>query len=120
MFRLSYVVIQFGFITLFAAAFPLAPLMALVNNLIEIRTDALKLLKSTNRAEYLGASGIGNRQFCIYMNIPLSYLFIQISLLYYDRDLVLHLRVFGNSWGDNQYPLDSILSSYPHLLCGKQ
>merc|ERR1712168_715164 len=37
-------VIQFGFITIFVCAFPLAPLLALINNILEIRLDAKKLL----------------------------------------------------------------------------
>jgi hypothetical protein len=36
-------IIQFGYCTLFVAAFPLAPVLALVNNFIEIRLDAWKL-----------------------------------------------------------------------------
>ena len=36
-------VIQFGYVTLFSSAFPLAALCALVNNVIEIRSDAFKL-----------------------------------------------------------------------------
>lgn len=40
-------VIQFGYVTLFAAAFPLTAALALLNNLIEIRTDAYKLLHAT-------------------------------------------------------------------------
>ncbi|KAE8749817.1 hypothetical protein FOCC_FOCC003555 [Frankliniella occidentalis] len=36
-------VLQFGFITIFVAAFPLAPLFALLNNWVEIRLDAHKL-----------------------------------------------------------------------------
>ncbi len=35
-------VIQYGFVTLFVAAFPLAPLLALLNNVFEIRLDAYK------------------------------------------------------------------------------
>ena len=31
------IVIQFGFITIFVCAFPLAPLFALINNILEIR-----------------------------------------------------------------------------------
>ena len=31
------IVIQFGFITMFSCAFPLAPFFALLNNLLEIR-----------------------------------------------------------------------------------
>ena len=34
---------QYGFVTLFAAAFPLAPLCAFFNNVAEIRSDAFKL-----------------------------------------------------------------------------
>jgi hypothetical protein len=34
--------------------------MAVANNMIEIRTDAFKLLSSTARPDYKGASGIGN------------------------------------------------------------
>lgn len=37
-------VIQFGFITLFVVAFPLAPLLALLNNVYEMRSDAKKYL----------------------------------------------------------------------------
>lgn len=39
----SLVKIQFGYATLFVAAYPLSCLMALVNNYIEIRIDAWKL-----------------------------------------------------------------------------
>ena len=37
-------VIQYGFVTIFVTAFPLAPLLALVNNVFELRVDAKKLL----------------------------------------------------------------------------
>ena len=37
-------IVQFGFITLFITAFPLAPLFALLNNILEIRTDAEKFI----------------------------------------------------------------------------
>merc|ERR1712212_1178472 len=40
-------VLQFGFVTIFVAAFPLAPLFALLNNWIEIRLDAGKFVKET-------------------------------------------------------------------------
>ncbi|TSK19958.1 Anoctamin-9 [Bagarius yarrelli] len=42
-------VIQFSFTTIFVAAFPLAPLLALINNLIEIRLDAIKMLRMERR-----------------------------------------------------------------------
>ncbi|KIH48286.1 hypothetical protein ANCDUO_21646 [Ancylostoma duodenale] len=37
-------VLQFGFCTLFVAAFPLAPFFAVLNNILEIRLDAYKFL----------------------------------------------------------------------------
>jgi len=53
-------ILQFGYCTLFAAAFPAAPLAALINNVIEMRTDALKLLKENQRPHPRNAIDIGN------------------------------------------------------------
>uniref|UniRef100_A0A7N9B1L1 Anoctamin n=1 Tax=Mastacembelus armatus TaxID=205130 RepID=A0A7N9B1L1_9TELE len=52
-------VIQFGFITLFVASFPLAPLLALINNIIEVRVDAWKLTTQFRRAVAAKAHSIG-------------------------------------------------------------
>uniref|UniRef100_A0A3Q1I1E5 Anoctamin n=1 Tax=Anabas testudineus TaxID=64144 RepID=A0A3Q1I1E5_ANATE len=45
-------IIQFGMVTLFVASFPLAPLFALLNNIIEIRLDAKKFVKELRRFFY--------------------------------------------------------------------
>ena len=42
-------VIQFSFTTIFVAAFPLAPLLVLINNIIEIRLDAIKMVTLERR-----------------------------------------------------------------------
>uniref|UniRef100_A0A8C1GV10 Anoctamin n=1 Tax=Cyprinus carpio TaxID=7962 RepID=A0A8C1GV10_CYPCA len=52
-------VIQFGFVTLFVASFPLAPLLALFNNLCEIRVDAWKYTTQSRRAVPEKAQDIG-------------------------------------------------------------
>ncbi|KAL3061402.1 hypothetical protein OYC64_009559 [Pagothenia borchgrevinki] len=52
-------VIQFGFITLFVASFPLAPLLALINNIIEVRVDAWKLTTQFRRPVAAKAHSIG-------------------------------------------------------------
>jgi len=52
-------VIQYGYITLFAAAFPLAPVAAFINNVVEMRTDAYKWLTVFNKPFYRGADDIG-------------------------------------------------------------
>ncbi|XP_039984084.1 anoctamin-5b [Xiphias gladius] len=52
-------VIQFGFITLFVASFPLAPLLALFNNILEIRVDAWKFTTQFRRPVASKARNIG-------------------------------------------------------------
>lgn len=42
-------IVQYGFVTLFVAAFPLAPLFALLNNIAEIRLDAYKMVTQSRR-----------------------------------------------------------------------
>ncbi|KAA0724050.1 Anoctamin-5 Gnathodiaphyseal dysplasia 1 protein [Triplophysa tibetana] len=52
-------VIQFGFITLFVASFPLAPLLALINNMVEVRVDAWKFTTQFRRPVAAKAHSIG-------------------------------------------------------------
>ncbi|KAH1175750.1 hypothetical protein KIL84_022275 [Mauremys mutica] len=52
-------VLQFGFITIFVAAFPLAPLFALLNNWVEIRLDAQKFVCEYRRPVAYRAQNIG-------------------------------------------------------------
>ncbi|KAK6169999.1 hypothetical protein SNE40_018498 [Patella caerulea] len=52
-------VLQFGFLTIFCSAFPLAPLFALLNNIIEIRVDANKLITNLRRPMAERAADIG-------------------------------------------------------------
>uniref|UniRef100_A0A673LY54 Anoctamin n=1 Tax=Sinocyclocheilus rhinocerous TaxID=307959 RepID=A0A673LY54_9TELE len=52
-------IIQFGMVTLFVASFPLAPLFALLNNVIEIRLDAKKFVTELRRPIAVRAKDIG-------------------------------------------------------------
>ncbi|XP_043938519.1 anoctamin-1 isoform X1 [Protopterus annectens] len=52
-------IIQFGFVTLFVASFPLAPVFALLNNIIEIRLDAKKFITELRRPVAVRAKDIG-------------------------------------------------------------
>ncbi|KAI1882096.1 hypothetical protein AGOR_G00247170 [Albula goreensis] len=52
-------VIQFGFVTLFVASFPLAPVLALINNLFEIRVDGWKTTTQFRRVVPEKAQDIG-------------------------------------------------------------
>ncbi|XP_076270486.1 anoctamin 1 isoform X2 [Rhynchophorus ferrugineus] len=52
-------VLQYGFVTIFVAAFPLAPFFALLNNVLEMRLDAKKLLTFYRRPVSQRVSDIG-------------------------------------------------------------
>lgn len=52
-------VIQYGFVTIFVSAFPLAPLFALINNIFELRLDAKKLLVHHRRPVAVRVKDIG-------------------------------------------------------------
>lgn len=54
--------LQFGYSTMFVAAFPLSTVMALVNNYVEIRVDAWKLCQLLRRPIPRGAEDIGTWQ----------------------------------------------------------
>lgn len=67
-------VIQFGFVTLFVASFPLAPLFALLNNIIEIRLDAKKFVAELRRPDAARGKDIG-----LYLHRQLSLLTVSTS-----------------------------------------
>ncbi|KUF75791.1 Anoctamin-10 [Phytophthora nicotianae] len=51
--------VQFGQVTLFASAYPLASLWSLFNNIMEIRSDGFKLCVSFRRSHRTSTQGIG-------------------------------------------------------------
>lgn len=53
------IIIQFGYVTFFSVAFPLAPLAALINNLMSIRGSAFKISYASQRPMSRKASSIG-------------------------------------------------------------
>ena len=50
---------QYGYLALFAPAFPLAPLFALINNIFEIRIDAVKFCTVHRRPRFRQSEDIG-------------------------------------------------------------
>ena len=55
----SFSVIQYGFATMFVVAFPIAPLFALMNNIVEIRLDAKKYTELLKRPIPINCMSIG-------------------------------------------------------------
>lgn len=57
--------VQFGYVVLFSSAFPLAAMCALINNIIEIRSDAFKLCTGLQRPFGVRVESIGQWQVSI-------------------------------------------------------
>eukprot|EP01084_Bolivina_argentea_P026465 49227_1 len=57
---MSELIIQFGYVTLFVMAFPLTPLLAIVNNIIEMKVDGTNLVKTAQRPDPNGSYGLGS------------------------------------------------------------
>jgi hypothetical protein len=51
------VMVNFGYVSLFVVAFPIAPLVALVNFMLNIYMDSDKMLRLTSRPPPEGAQG---------------------------------------------------------------
>jgi hypothetical protein len=53
------VILEFGYMTLFAESFPLAPIIVLIFNNIEIRSDLVKLATVKKRPDFIRKRNIG-------------------------------------------------------------
>ncbi len=73
-------VIQFGYTTMFVAAFPLATVMSFVNNYVEIRVDGWKLCQLCRRAEPRSCEDIGT-WFVILEVTSMASIFINSALV---------------------------------------
>ena len=58
-FTLCLTVLQYGFVTMFVAAFPLGPLFALLNSIVEIRVDGINFVSQFRRPDSTRAEDIG-------------------------------------------------------------
>ena len=54
------IMVQFGLVTIFAIAFPLAPILAIISNVTEMQLDKHKILDLVQRPMPQGAKDIGS------------------------------------------------------------
>lgn len=78
---------QFGFLSLFSAAFPVAPVLALLNNYVEVRSDGFKLLLSFRRPWPVGAEDIGS-WYTIFDIIGVLSIFSNAGIISWTMDLM--------------------------------
>ncbi|KAF9557825.1 Anoctamin-5 [Mortierella alpina] len=95
-------VIQFGFCTLFVTSFPVAPAFALINNWIDIRMEAFRLLTQYRRPIAFRAQDIGMweliMEFVSFTSVITNAAIIAFSSLWVKQNLfikVLHATADG-------------------------
>ncbi|XP_051912073.1 anoctamin-6 isoform X1 [Hippocampus zosterae] len=93
-------VIQFGFVTLFVASFPLAPVLALVNNLFEIRVDAWKITTQFRRIVPEKAQDIGAWQ-PILQGVAILAVATNAMIIAFTSDMIPRLVYY---WSFSVYP----------------
>eukprot|EP00118_Oscarella_pearsei_P009844 m.57725 g.57725 ORF g.57725 m.57725 type:complete len:680 (+) comp34757_c0_seq15:519-2558(+) len=123
------IVLQFGFITIFVAAMPFAPLLALLNNIIEIRLDARKFISEYRRPVAMKADGIGIWQTIITTVVRIAVI-VNGFLIAFTSDIIPQLfyrynHPLNNSTGLDgyvEYGLNQFIenSSNPETSCNSK
>ncbi|XP_061107798.1 anoctamin-6-like [Conger conger] len=93
-------VIQFGFVTLFVASFPLAPLLALLNNLFELRVDAWKITTQFRRIVPEKAQDIGAWQ-PILQGVAILAVATNATIIAFTSDMIPRLVYY---WSFSVFP----------------
>lgn len=92
----AQIFIQYGYVTLFVAACPIAPFMAYVSNLIEIRADGHKLLHIYRRVIPMGAQDVGTWLVILQLTAVIAVI-TNAGLLCYTMQLITFTNV-GKTW----------------------
>jgi Calcium-activated chloride channel len=82
--------VQYGYVTMFVTAFPLAPAAALFNNIFETRIDSTKLCKLSRRPEPAGAENIGT-WYDILNIVSFLAVGINIAIVCFETEVVLNV-----------------------------
>ena len=122
------IVLQYSFVTMYITAFPLAPLVALFNNLIEIRVDARKFILQQRRPIAWRAESIGIWldiiTFVSQLGVVTNALLIAFTTQFIDRMVYMQyenektyaqfrLSLFNVSQFDNDIkPTETVLSEH--------
>ena len=93
--------IQYGFVIMFSLALPIAPLLALLNNLVEFRSDAFKMIYVARRIAGSRAKGIGPwmgvLRVLTYMGVACNFGFLLVTTDFFSR-LAVVWPVFEMRW----------------------
>lgn len=108
-FLIYFTVIQYGFVTIFVAAFPLAPFFAWLNNVIEIRLDAHKFVTVFRRPVAERAQDIGAwfylLRFITNLCVVTNALLIAVTSQFIDREVYKYNSQYLTS-AENECPVN--------------
>ncbi|CDW53433.1 Anoctamin domain containing protein [Trichuris trichiura] len=93
--------VQFGYVTLFISLFPLAPLICLLNNIVEVRLDAINFVLSYRRPVPYRVSGIDTWNTCLSIILKLAIVCNSAVLAFTSETIprIMHRTFFRNSSG---------------------
>lgn len=107
-------VLQFGYLSMFSAAFPLGALASAIANMIELRFDALKLFE-VRRPRYMGAEDIGSWQRVLEILSWIS-LFVNVLMIAYTsydlRDNIIIPAIADNQECQNVTAIAEIVGDW--------
>ena len=117
----SELAIQFGYMTFFLAALPMSAMFAFLNNFVEIKSDAYKLMKNHQRPRPAGAQDIGSwgaifsvvTTICVVTNAGLIVFTMEVLKMYSD---MTRMWVFiGFQWAlfSLQYIIQAVIPDEP-------
>mmetsp|Transcript_21081 Transcript_21081/g.21777 ORF Transcript_21081/g.21777 Transcript_21081/m.21777 type:complete len:758 (+) Transcript_21081:44-2317(+) len=89
--------IQFGYTTMFVAAYPLATVMSFVNNYVEIRVDAWKLCQLSRRPEPRSAEDVGSWQPILEIMSTFAVL-TNSALIAFTGTFAINTPWYGRAW----------------------
>jgi len=107
-------VIQFGYVTMFALALPMGSLLCWVNNFIEIRSDAFRLCNVYQRPFYKGAQDIGSWYDILKVTMLLGIIVNGVMTIFTSNIFVVHGWVTPNE--DGVLKAVIIVFCFEHLL----
>jgi len=89
--------IQFGYITLFASATPFSPLLALLANYVECRSDGWKLLTAFRRPFCRDGEDIGSWE-SIFQIFSFISIFTNVGIVLYTSDIFMVTSTYVRLW----------------------
>ncbi|KRZ09638.1 Anoctamin-3 [Trichinella zimbabwensis] len=104
--------VQFGYVTLFVSVFPLAPMICLLNNIVEVRLDAINFVVSYRRPVPIRVAGIDTWHRCLNIILKLAIICNGAVLAFTSETLPKMMHNFYFKQDQNESYLEFTLISF--------